>query len=74
MGRGSLLSNTTAKPLVRAGVVAEYLSCCEAHVLRLARAGKIPGRKISNGSRVYWRFDLDEVLRFLKARSASGGK
>jgi hypothetical protein len=50
------------KPLVKAEVVAAHLSCSEATVLRLARAGRIPSRKISNGCRCHWRFDLEDVL------------
>ena len=46
----------------KAEVVAAHLSCSEATVLRLARAGRIPSRKISNGCRCHWRFDLEDVL------------
>lgn len=73
MGRSSLSSKTAPKPLVKANVVAQYLSCCEATILRMARTGRIPALKISNGCRAYWRFDLDEVRRLLKTQRASDG-
>lgn len=53
--------------LVTPKEVAERLSCCTATVLNLARKGKIPGRKISNGCRNYWRFDLEQVLKALES-------
>jgi excisionase family DNA binding protein len=69
---GELISiSQSHKPLVKAEVVAHQLSCSEAHILRLARAGKIPARPINNGSRKHWRFDLDEVVNFLEAKTAS---
>lgn len=58
------------QPLVKASVVADYLSCSEATILRQARAGILPARKITNGRRVHWRFDLQEVLHFYESQAA----
>lgn len=57
------------KPLVKAEVVAAQLSCSEATVLRMARKGTIPGRRICNGSRIHWRFDIEDVLNALESGS-----
>ena len=63
---GELISIAGNKPLVKAEVVAEHLGVCEATILRMARKGKIPARSIKNGTRVLWRFSLDEVMHALE--------
>lgn len=68
MAKSNVPQTLRSKPLVRAEAVAEHLSCSEAYVLRMARAGRIPAVKINNGARTFWRFDIDEVMRFLKTQ------
>jgi len=46
----------TAKELGR------YLKLSEATIYKLALTGQLPGFKIGDS----WRFDLDEILRFIK--------
>lgn len=59
---GNVVSINGHKPLVKVEAVAQYLGCSKMHVLRMARSGKIPCRKINNGTRCHWRFDMDEVV------------
>ena len=64
-------SDGVPRPLVRVEAVAEYMCCSKDYVLRLARVGRLPAMKISNGARTFWRFDIDEVRRFLNAQIAT---
>lgn len=54
------------KVLVKADVVAAHIGYKPATVVYLARKGKIPAKRIQNGVRTHWRFDLEEVLKALE--------
>lgn len=42
--------------------IAELLKCSKANVLKLTRAGKIPGIRVGH----LWRFDLERVMEALQ--------
>lgn len=46
---------------VDATIVAKHLGCKPDHVRKMAVAGSIPGSKIGNGKRDYWRFKLSAI-------------
>lgn len=52
--------------LVEASVVAEYLSVSPKTILSWAETGKLPHYKLGNGQKSPVRFDLSEVLNWLK--------
>jgi excisionase family DNA binding protein len=45
--------------------LAEYLQVSKARVYAMARAGELPATRVGN----LWRFDRDEIDRYLKSRS-----
>jgi excisionase family DNA binding protein len=57
----------SSKPTVKAEIVAQHLGCCEETILRMARAGRIPAKRIKNGTRSHWRFDLEDVMLSLES-------
>ena len=55
-----------SRVLVKADVVAAAIGYKPETVVYLARKGKIPAKRVKNGVRFHWRFDLDEVLKSLE--------
>jgi excisionase family DNA binding protein len=62
------------EPYVSPERAAEFLSLDRERVIRLARAGKLPGHPIGmgTGSRRQWRFKLSELDRYMQGLSNSG--
>jgi predicted DNA-binding transcriptional regulator AlpA len=51
----------TPERFVDADEAAKFLSLTRRRVLDLARARKLPGHPIGDGSRLLWRFRLSEI-------------
>jgi hypothetical protein len=66
------MSPETPEPFVDADAAAQFLSLTRRRVLDLARAGKLPGHPLGNGSRRVWRFRLSEISAAITSPQKSG--
>ena len=57
---------------VDADEAAKFLSLNRRRILELARAGKLPGHPIGDGTRRVWRFRLREIAAAVTAKEKSG--
>lgn len=59
----------SAEPFVKPDVVGEYLGICPSTVVRLAKAGLLPGHSLRiSGRRMHWRFLISEIRDAMLAR------
>ena len=54
------------EPWVDAKTLGLHLGFKEQHIRNMARDGKLPGKPMQNGSRIYWRFRISEVDEWMK--------
>ena len=57
---------------VDADEAAKLLSLNRRRILELARAGKLPGHPIGDGTRRVWRFRLSEIAAAVTSKAKSG--
>jgi hypothetical protein len=65
------MSQESLEGFVDAEQAARFLFLTRRHVLELARAGKLPGHPIGNGTRRVWRFRLSELAAAVSATGIS---
>jgi hypothetical protein len=56
------------EPWVRPDVVAKHLGLCYETVRKMAADGRLPGRKLPNGARSLWFFQLSAVDTAMRTR------
>jgi Helix-turn-helix domain len=66
------MNSETLESFVGADEAARFLSLTRRRVLDLARARKLPGHPIGDGSRRVWRFRLSELAAAVTSPQKSG--
>jgi excisionase family DNA binding protein len=72
MGHSSQENTSTTpaiEPWVDAKTVGEFIGFEHDHVRKLANAGKLPGAKMQNGKKTYWRFKLSQVEEYMRRQA-----
>lgn len=64
------LEKLGAEPWVDADTIALHTGFKADHIRKMATAGKIPGSKMQNGKRQFWRFKVSAVDAVLQAVAA----
>jgi excisionase family DNA binding protein len=65
------MNRDSLESFVDADQAAKFLFLTRRHVLKLARAGRLPGHPIGGGARRVWRFRLSELASAVRARDNS---
>lgn len=66
------MSPEEPESFVDADEAAKFLSLNRRRILELARAGKLPGHPIGDGTRRVWRFRLSELATAISSKPKSG--